>query len=235
MNSWSGRLTMAVIALGLLAVAGCWTTNRFIVPSPIIRDYDNPMPVTVGFLFVPEVRDLWYHSQSGSSRVDVPVGKLAMDFARANFQNAVSNFYTERYLDRRSQRGVLIDMRRVRFEMGDNTAVCNLDIVVLDAANKEILKKSYSGVGQLQDADKSILRPYTGESKLELVTAQAFSTAFQEMLADVRALLGAQLAQPPDAAAAPAEPAGAAATPAAPAPATAPAAPTPAPTPTPAQ
>jgi hypothetical protein len=198
---------VAVSALCLLAVVpvGC-RTNYYIVPLPIIKAYEAPLPVNCGFFMTRDLRDQWWDSTSGIPRIDVPIGKVVLDFAKANLQDAfrrpeapenpegvgvtIPDFYTIRYADRRSNYGILLKLNAIDFRLEGTTAVCTLDVTLEDAANREIFTRSYSakgtpeqGVGLLQKTLKG------GQGSIELSTAAALDQIFQNILADIRALM----------------------------------------------
>jgi hypothetical protein len=209
-NGQVNRLDRILVILALLLpalFAGC-KTNMYIVPLPIIKDYEAPLPINVGFFMTRDLRDQWWDNQPATPRIDVPIGKVVLDFARANFKNAfrhpatpetpegvgetVRDFYDIRYADRRSNRGLLVKLNSIDYDVKGKTAYCTLSVTLEDAAGREVFSKSYSAQGTPEEGTGLLQRTLYGENSIELSTAAALTTIYQQMLADIASLLAEQ-------------------------------------------
>jgi len=202
----SSAILVAILLLPVL-LTGC-RTNFYIVPLPIIKEYQDAVPINCGFLMTRELRDQWWDNQPASPRIDVPIGKVVLDFAAANFKNAfhrpgtpdnpegidptLRDFYTIRYADRRSSRGLLIKLEAIDFDVDDKTANCTLSITLEDAAGRRIYDRSYAAQGTPAEGAGLLQKTLYGDSSVELSTAAAMNQIFQNMLADIRALVEQQ-------------------------------------------
>ncbi len=204
MRSTWWRVSILLVALGLLALPllGC---KRFIyaVPSPLVRYYDGAAPITVGLLMAPELRDSWfrYNSESMRKRVDVPTGKLTLDFARANLREAFEHFYDERYYDRRSEEGLLIKLERIGFVLDGIEVEVALHLRVEDESKTDILTKVYQVRGKISPNRLTPRIPFYGEKpqkSIERNTAVAFEAIYGELVTDILVLVGMVAPPPPE-------------------------------------
>lgn len=195
------QVTVGILMLGL--AAGCKSYN-YVVPAPIVQQHAEPLPFQCGFLMSRELRDQWYSDKTVRSRVDVPIGRVILEFARAQLQNAFKtptttpvsdvapettrDFYTIRYYERRSQDGLLIRVRSIDFDVEGTRVRCALSIDIADARGQAILSKVYEGEGVPGAGHGLLQRTIYGENALELSTAAALSQIFTAILNDIRAL-----------------------------------------------
>ena len=202
------RITLTAAAMILLlAAAGC-TTQHFIVPNPIVRQYQDPLPVAAGFLMGRSLRDQWYSQKSARTRIDVPVGNVALRFAEANLANAFQlpdiahrpetrpavrrDFYVIRYYDRRSNEGVLIKLNEIEFKIEGTTAFARLNFTLEDPEGRELFTKDYFGKGTPEQGQGILQKTIYAESNIELSTAAALTLIYQDLLQDIRDQLSQQ-------------------------------------------
>jgi hypothetical protein len=191
----------AYCALAMLACAGC-TTQHFIVPAPIVRQYHDPLPVSAGFLMGRSLRDQWYSKKEARTRIDVPIGKVVLDFAEANLSEAFKlpdiadrpetrpyprrDFYVIRYYDRRSEEGLLIKLNEIEFKIEGTAAYARLNFTLEDAEGNELFTKDYYGKGTPDEGQGILQKTIYAESNIELSTAAALTMIYQDLLQDIR-------------------------------------------------
>jgi hypothetical protein len=195
----SGKTVL--VGLILMIMAGC-TTHHYIVPSPIIRTYRDPLPIPAGFLMSRELRDQWFTTRGTRSRIDIPIGKVVLDFAHANLSEAFKrpetaretdvspvatrDFYVIRYYDRRSQEGLLIKLNSIDFILEETTVYAELNFTVEDATGREIFTRDYYGKGTPEQGEGILQKTIYAQSNIELSTAAAMTMLYQELLDDIR-------------------------------------------------
>lgn len=188
------------LLLAICVLTGC-KTHQYIVPSPIIVEYEDPFRFPAGFLMSRHLRDQWFSQKSGIGRVDIPVGKVVLDFAKAHLENAfqppeqmaasattpvaTEGFYTIRYYDRRSNQGILIKLNSIDVMLEDTTVYFRLNMNVEDASGKIVLQKDFYGKGVPEEGKGILQATVYKENAIELSTAAALSMIFDELLDDI--------------------------------------------------
>ena len=194
----------------LLSLAASCRTTYYVYPGPIAPAYENPIPIQAGFLMKKELREEWFSKKEGTRRIDVPVGHVVLDFAKASLRNAFQrpetversdpsipiperDFYTIRYYDRRSENGILYKLNDIDYQINGDTVTCTLNITVEDAGAKELFTKNYTGSSDKAGTTvTSLPLPLFSKAKshLEKNTATALGTVFQKLIQDTRRLVG---------------------------------------------
>ena len=189
-----GLLLGAMVLLTAI-LSGC-TRYYYVVPSPIIMQHEETLPMAVGLLMEPEIRDQWYRKKSMGSRlrIDVPVGKVALDFARADLQKAFENYYAERYYDRRSETGLLVIVNEIDYRLDGREVTVEMELSIEDETSTELMRKRYRGVGN--DAESVTGMFVGGQRDVEVNTARAFEQIYSELVHDIRVLVGAEPSDP---------------------------------------
>lgn len=206
MDKTSIRGLLLVVALIVVAATGC-VGYHYIVPAAVIQAYNDPLPVQGGFMMNRELRDQWYRKRSVRTRVDVPVGKVTLDLANSYLAKAfkvpapapkpgtqvetTDDFYTIRYYDRRSEKGILIILTKIEYELLEaQTVSCALTVSIEDAAGNAFISKRYEGVGSPHEGAGLLQKTIYQENLIELSTAAAYRKIFSAMLSDIRTSLG---------------------------------------------
>lgn len=194
-------LSVLSLMVLFLAAPGCMR-NIYVVPNALTEQYAAKAPLTVGLLMVPELRQQWFKwkSESRRKRVDIPVGKLALDFARAGMREAFQDFYVERYYDRRSEKGLLVIIRRLDFSLQGNEVVLITDVSIEDESRSQVFAKTYRIRGK--SARRAIIRvPFRGkiaEKVIEANTREAFEETYKQLVLDIYVLVGVTKPVPQD-------------------------------------
>lgn len=192
------------ILLALLLLGGC-KTHQFIVPQPIVAEYEDPFSFPAGFLMSRELRDQWFTKEATVGRVDIPVGKVVHDFAKAKLHNAfkpprerretavtpqpTEGFYTIRYYDRRSEQGILIRLNSIDFQLDGSEVLCRLNMSVEDASGKTVLRRDYYGKGDPEEGRGLLQTAFDKENAIEFSTAAALDLIFDQLLDDIEQLV----------------------------------------------
>ena len=200
------KLAPAVLSVLFLFAAASCMTHHYIVPPPIVKSYADPIPFQAGILMSRQLRDQWYSTESMRRRVDVPIGKVVLDFAKAFLENAfeipgeklpseiapetTKDFYTIRYYERRSREGILIWITGIDYMLEGIEAYCKLDVTIEDATGTEVLTKTYYGKGTPSEGRGLLQRTLYQENSIELSTAAAMEMIYTELLDDIRAHFG---------------------------------------------
>ncbi len=194
------KLPASVLLLLLLAVCGCSTTH-FIVPAPVIREYDQPIPAKCGFLMSPKLRDQWYTKKDGRTRIDVPIGKVVLDFALANLKRAfqlpehtpsdtdptvVEDFSVLRYESHGGEAGLRLKLNAIEFMIENGTAFAKLNFTLFENPRQAIFTKDYYGKGTPEQAAGLLQKTIYAQNNIELSTAAALTMIYQDLLDDIR-------------------------------------------------
>ncbi|MCF7855534.1 MAG: hypothetical protein K9N51_12100 [Candidatus Pacebacteria bacterium] len=205
MRQLARTLIPTVLCIVILLAAACMT-HHYIVPPPIVKDYEDPIPFQAGVLMSRQLRDQWYSTESMRKRVDVPVGKVVLDFAKAYLQNAfeitekklpseiapetTKDFYTIRYYERRSRQGILIWIKSIEYMLEGVDVYCKLDVSIEDSTGTEVVAKTYYGKGTPREGKGLLQRTLYEENNIELSTAAAMELIYSELLEDIRQTFG---------------------------------------------
>ena len=179
----------------LLVCCGC-VKNIYVAPNAVIENQpDTPAPITVGLLIPQSVRDAWYPRATTSKmlrrRVDVPVGNLALDYARTAMAPFFEDFYILRYKGRRSEKGYLAILKEINYDLKGETVMLQASVTIEDEQKNETFKKNYDVTS---DAANSGLRvPFLSKSPeeaLEVNTAAVYNSFYNQLVQDIYKLTG---------------------------------------------
>lgn len=191
-QSLSTRLCLAAF---LLVFCGC-VRNIYVAPNAVADPQPNKAaPMTVGLLVPQSVRDAWYPRYNTNTmlrkRVDVPVGNLALDFARTGMTNAFEDFYIERYKDRRSEKGLLVTMTQISYDLDGEKVTLAASIIIENEQENDIFEKKY--VVNSDEAKSGMGIPFISKSAqaaLEENTEAVFKSFYKQLIYDIYVLTG---------------------------------------------
>jgi hypothetical protein len=188
-ESFSRLMRLALAAAFVTLAAGC-VSNYYVVPTPVVKQYDEKLPIQVGFLISNELRGKWYSQREFTKgRLDIPIGEIVEKHAQAFLSEAFEEFYMIRYPHRRSKTGILLKLNSIKFIILDDQAYATLNITIEGEDGKEIRTSDYFGVGVTGEDMPMRFRVSKVEKELAESTRLALYWAFREVLLDVKTLL----------------------------------------------
>ncbi|MDT8391607.1 MAG: hypothetical protein RRC34_13990 [Lentisphaeria bacterium] len=193
---WFQRLSPSLmLAAALFTLCGC-VRNIYVAPNAVTETRPSQAaPMTVGLLVPQAVRDTWYPrgitNAMTRKRVDVPVGNLVLDFARTGMTNAFEDFYIERYKDRRSEKGLLVTITDIQYDLDKEKVTLAVAITIENEQKTDIFEKKY--LVKSDDAKPGLGIPFISKSTqtaLEQNTAAAYKSFYQQLVNDIYTLTG---------------------------------------------
>ena len=187
------RLARLMLVAVLTTLATGCISNYYVVPTPVVKQYDNKLPVQVGFLMNNELRGQWYSQRDfAKGRLDIPIGEVVEKHANAFLSEAFEEFYMVRYSHRRSETGILLKLNSIKFIILDDQAYATLNVTIEGEDGQEIKTSDYFGVGVTGESMPMRIRVSRVEEELAESTRLALYWAFREVLLDVKILLDQQ-------------------------------------------
>ena len=190
--------TAVIASVGI--VAGC-RTNYYCVPTSDVAEYEKPIPFPAGFYMSEELRNEWFKTKGAFTRVDMPLGSVVFETAKARLKNAFtkdedvditsissvpgSAFYTIAHESRRAEVGMLIKLQSLDFQFDAGVTECTMEFAVEDEKGENIIEKEYSSTGQ---KNGGVLWGGLGgdDEKITRGTEVALCNIYSQLLDDIR-------------------------------------------------
>ena len=191
----------ATVISAFVFVAGC-RTHHYCVPASEVAEYKKTIPFPAGFYMSNELRNTWFKKEKKFSRIDMPLGTIVLNTAKARLKNAFTKtenvdltsipstagraFYTTPFKSRRAEAGILIKLKSLDFKTKNNVAECKMTFAVEDKNGKDIFEKQYTATGQ-EKVGGSVLGVFGSDyKKINKSTEIALCNIFSQLLVDIR-------------------------------------------------